>query len=147
MATKFVHDTIATSLTVVTPCADPAQKNTNTPELFSPSASSSNETMKTEKNAATFYKPRKMFVFSDRDICRSYTKQLEKLLEKHCPSKKRNAPRMIAQYPGREEELLRATRRRLEKRSASQHRRTQQGGVVAGFVHCISTTFTVTSRP
>merc|ERR1711988_1698106 len=87
------------------------------------------------------YQPRKIFTFSDKDIRRSYTKQLDKLFVKHCPSKRTQAPQMIARYPGREEELLRKTREMFEKRSAAQRKQSAQGSIITRMGQCISTTF------
>jgi len=114
----------------------------STPELGKENliAASSQPKNKVKQQTKAQYKPKKMFTFSDGDIRRSYTKQLDKVFAKHCPSKRNQVPRMIARYPGREGELLRKTKAMFEKRSAEQ-RKGSKGGLMARMGHCISSTF------
>jgi hypothetical protein len=109
--------------------------------IFSPSVKL--EIKEANSSNKPAYKPRKMFTFSDRDIRRSYTKQLDKVFAEHYPSRRSQVPRMVAKYAGREEELLNKTRQLLEKHhaAAQSQRISSKGGLIAKMTQCISTTF------
>lgn len=144
VAESFVRKVVATAASKV------GQAKITTPppppSIFSPTMNVETQNKSQTAINPSEYKPRQMFTFSDRDIRRSYTKQLDKVFAKHCPSKRTQAPKMIARYPGREEELLRKTKAMFEKRSSTQKMATP-GSFIARMSQCISTAFIAQARP